>query len=656
MPQAQQVAPTQIDWGKYQEPAASAGIDFSKYAAPADSDLHVAIKQKYGLPKESDLTSGFMSDKNSKLDMDPMKFSQAYREVNESAPPQGFLSNAWGEAKDIVKGLFTSEGTGAASMPPIPGKGAYEAGRQRIEQAKTDLPGAAGRTATDIAVAALPFVPELGGKLWSKVSPAATLEESLGRKISATEADAPRAGGQIQPALNNTPREVLQHAADEGIKLTPGQATEDAMAQNLQKAGTTAAVGGKELSNALAEQKVKFGKAVNGFMDDVDPKRSGLSAESAGEQIKQTAQTAKSVAHDNASQGYQKIDYLMDAPVNPESISTAWNQLKANLPMGAEEGILAQTPRSMRAVVSDLLSGNPEGFKPTFAQSIQLRKFFRDMGDTEGLPNQSQAMFKQMSGVVDKAMESSAGENAVAWRSANAGWKDYAQKYGEPQSVLYKVLRSNDPVRTVTMLQNAPATDILTLKQEGMTAALEPLKRQVIQDIAQSRFNVSHDGIGGYSDSYLKALFSPEEVKELYLKGDLANRLKYDPNPSGTGSNISSVSQLGLWNQTKMSTAAKLSMPRDPLSFLPENVPSAPGRGSLPQPITMQQPLAATGTTGRQTSGPQRPSTLTGSPGLFKIANEMAIERIDQQIAKETNPATKARLQQKRADMAEEVQ
>src|SRR5882757_9288908 len=116
MPQAQQAAASQIDWGKYQEPAAPIGIDFSKYATPADSDLHVAIKQKYGLPKESDLTSGFMSDKNSKLDMDPMKFSQAYREVNEAAPPQGFLSNAWGEAKDIVKGLFSSEGTGTASM------------------------------------------------------------------------------------------------------------------------------------------------------------------------------------------------------------------------------------------------------------------------------------------------------------------------------------------------------------------------------------------------------------------------------------------------------------------------------------------------------------------------------------------------------------
>src|SRR6266850_251137 len=578
-------APAQIDWTKYGSSPAAPGIDFSKYASASAGDPHAAIKQKYGLPEDADLTSGFLSDKNSKLRMDPYKFSSAYREANPTPPTQGFLSNAWGEAKDIVKGLFSSEGTGTASAPPIPGVGLYDVGKQRIEQAKTDLPGALGRTATDIGVAAIPFIPELGGRIWSRISPVAAVEEALGRKLSTIEADAPRAGGQIQPALNNTPREVLQHASDEGIKLTPGQATEDAMAQNLQKAGTTAAVGGKELANALAEQKVKFGQAVNSFMDDIDPKRAGLSAESAGEQIKQTQQVAKSVSHDNASQGYAKIDYLMDKPIYCSPRSPTRNKVLGYLPMAVEKAILAQTPRSMRAVVSDLLSGKPEGFQPTVAQTIQLRKFFREMGETEGLPNQTQGIFRAMSQAADSAAESGTAKygGTEDWRAANAGWKDYATKNGDPQSILYKIGRTQDPVRVTTMLSNASAADINVLKAEKMDAALEPLKRQVVQDIAQSRFRIGHDGIGGYSDSYLKALFSPAEVKELYLKGDLANRLQFDPNPSGTGSNISSLSQLGLWNQTKMSAAAKLSMPKDALSFLPQKATKAsmPGRSVL---------------------------------------------------------------------------
>ena len=37
----------------------------------------------------------------------------------------------------------------------------------------------------------------------------------------------------------------------------------------------------------------------------------------------------------------------------------------------------------MRGVVEDLLSGKPEGFKPTVGQTIQLRKLFRDLGDPD---------------------------------------------------------------------------------------------------------------------------------------------------------------------------------------------------------------------------------------------------------------------------------
>ena len=497
----------------------------------------------------------------------------------------------------VIKAFENPSSETIANAVPLFGP-AGTAAAQKVRQG--DYAGAIG-TAVAAPLAIAVGTPEGRGALldpvtgaaqsiWSKVSPTKKFEEALGSKFTNAEADTPRPGGQIQPALNNTPREVLQHAADEGIDLTPGQATENALAQNAQKSGVNAAVGGKQLANALLEQKTKFGQAVNNFMDEIDPKRAGLSAESAGQSIQDTQGVAKSVSHDNAAQGYQKIEYLMDKPVNPAPISAAWNQLKTSLPMGAEDSILAQTPRSMRAVVEDMLSGNPEGFKPTFSQGIQLRKFFRDLGDTEGLPNQMQSIYKQMSKAVDSGMETTANSmnSAQDWRAANAGWKDYATKYGDPQSILYKIGRQQDPTKIVTALQNAPATDILTVKQEMGDAALEPLRRQVVQDIAQSRFNIGHDGIGGYSDSYLKALFPPEQVKEIYLKGDLANRLKYDPNPSGTAGGLQSLDQLKFGNQAKMTTAAKLSMPRDPLSFLPDNAAKSPaGRGSLPEPISM---------------------------------------------------------------------
>ncbi len=606
----------QIDFGQ-PPPSSVPVIDFT--AAPASRSLSTAndwdaLKDRYQLPHSIDLSKTLFDNyvtvpKEDFNKINAENFSKAYQEANpQAATPTSFLGRSWDEAKNVVKGMFgesalfghpTETTSIAGSRMPDP-LGSLQFARQRLSEFKEHPAAAAGAAATDVAAAALPFAVEGAGKIWSKVSPAASIESALSSKLSAAEADTPRPGGQIQPALNNTPREVLQHAADEGIKLTPGQATESGLAQQLQKAGQTAAVGGKELASALTEQKTQFGQSINKFMDVVDPKRTGLSAESAGEALQDSHSLAKSVSHDNASQGYAKIDHLMDKPVNPVPISDAWNQVKQNLPVGAEESILAQTPRSMRGVVEDMLSGNPEGFKPTFSQGIQLRKFFRDLGDTEGLPSQAQAMYKGMSKAVDSSMESTARSLNAAddWRAANAGWKDYATKYGDPQSILYKIGRTQDPTKIVTMLQNAPATDILTAKQELGNAGLEPLRRQVVQDIAQSRFNIGHDGIGGYSDSYLKALFPAEQVKELYLKGDLANRLKYDPNPSGTGSNLAATSQLTLGNQAKMSAAAKMSMPRDPLSFLEDNsAKSSPSRSSLPQPISISSPTPLVTTT-----------------------------------------------------------
>lgn len=602
--------------------ASGSGVDYDSLAsahggtastAPAAGSNAAwdALKDKYELPHSVDLSKtlaenffnkNLTSEDFNKIGID--KFAQAHREANpQQEAPASFLGRSLDEIKNLAKGAFgegaifgnpMNTSSVAGFRPPDP-VGTYQAVKQRGQEAIEHPAAAAGAAAVDFAALAAPFIPELGGRIWSKVSPAASVEEALSTRLTAGEADTPRAGGQIHPALNNTPREVLQHAADEGIKLTPGQATEGGLAQNLQKAGTSAAVGGKELARAIAENKVKFGQTVNTFMDNVDPKRMGLSTEQAGQTIKETAQTAKGVAHDNAAQGYQKIDYLMDKPVDGSPISAMWSKVKGALPLGVEDQILAQTPRSMRAVVEDLLSGKPEGFKPTVSQAIQLRSFFREMGETEGLPNQTQGIFRQMSQAADSTAEAGTAQygGAEDWRAANAGWKDYATKYGNPQSVLYKVLRQNDPVRTVTMLQNAPATDIATMKAEGMDAALEPLRRQVVQDIAKSRFNIAHDGVGGYSDAYLKALFSPEQVKELYLKADLAGRLKYDPNPSGTAAGLQSLDELKLGNQAKMTTAAKLSMPRDPLSFLP-STKSLPGRSALPAPISIEpmQPKA----------------------------------------------------------------
>lgn len=632
-----------VDWGKYQSPANAPSVDWGSYsgasALPDTNDYWNRLKQKHGVPINYDLAKSYLENAQggelSDADLKQVNTNlegvqRAVAEANPERMPEGYFGRAWDEVKRIARGVTTESGGAAFGNPQestqvagfAPPVNPVPAIKQRFEEAKEHPLAAAGALTADMAAAAAPLLPGALKGTMARINPMPSIESALGRTLNAAEAEAPRAGGQIQPALNNTPREVLEHASKEGIHLTPGQATEDPLAQHFQKAGTTAAMGGKDLANALAENRTKFGQSVNTFMDAADPKRMGLSAEQAGESINQSAKTARGVAHDNAAQGYEKINYLMDSPVEPSAINDAWKKIRGDLPMGAEGGILAQTPRSMRAVVEDLLSGNSEGFKPTVQETIQLRKFFRDLGDTEGLPDKTQATYKKMEGAASSALDATAAKEGASedWKAANAGWKDYVSKYGDRNSPFYKLINQRDPTRIVTMLQNAPATDILAIKNEGMDSALEPLRRQVVQGIARNRFNVGRDGLGGYSDSYLKALFGDAQTKELYLKGDIAKRLNYDPNPSGTGSNIASIEQLKLGTQAKISAAAKLSMPRDPLSYLPPKATaSGPSRGSLPQPISISKPSPTTSIFDESlaTANAPRPN-LAGGPAAFE--------------------------------------
>ncbi len=396
-------------------------------------------------------------------------------------------------------------------------------------------------------------------------------------QIGPEAADTPPASSKFNPALANTPREVLTHAADMGVDLTAAQATKQPLARVVQAIGERSLMGANKLAESLDANSGAFLKQTRDFADRMDPKALGLSEESAGEAIKQSAQTAKNVTHENATQGYKQIDYLMKEQVQPDSISNAWNKVKQNLPMGAEEQILAQTPRNMRAVIDDLLSGKPEGFKLTFEQGIKLRSLFRELGDTEGLPNSAQGIMKSMSKTVDSAMESTAGKLDATgdWRNANAGWKDYQSKYGDTQSPLYKILNQRDPALvTRGILNRASAADIMTMKAEGMDSALEPLRRQVIEDVARNNFRAGGNGLGGYSDSFLNQLFDKASLKELYVKSDIGRRFNFQLNPSGTSNVLIGESQLLHPEPSKWGIpmgAAKASMPQNPMNFLQAN-------------------------------------------------------------------------------------
>lgn len=448
--------------------------------------------------------------------------------------------------------------------------------------------GATGAAATDILTQPLqgqnPFSVAglkqagksalLGGATGASVSAAAygigKGLQAVGWLPSQSAARAPVAGS-IQPSLNVSSRDVQEYANEKGIRLTPWQATQEPAAGQLQAVGERSVIGSKPLSEAVQENAAKFLKGINDFADDLDPRGLGATTDSAGNTIKQAVQVAKDVAHENASFAYKDLPTV---EIDQTPIGKAWLKVRGELPMGAEEKILAQVPRNMRGQVADILSGNPELPPINSAQAIKLRSLFLDLGRTmeDELPSRAQGLFKQMASATDGAIESGMGAERVAdkWRAANAGWREYVQDFGDRQSPLNQILKQQDPAKiTDQLLQRSSVRDLQFLREHNAEGALEALKRQVIEDVANSHFGIGREGLGGYPDSFLRELFGSDGVRELYTASEVGRRFRWQMNPSGTSNVMLAAEQYRKPSAFALyPLAAKASMPRPAASYL----------------------------------------------------------------------------------------
>lgn len=664
MPAPQQAqTPPKIDFGQY---SAAPSIDFTNYASPADTSADDtrwnALKDKYDLPHNVDLSKTLMenalgknltSEEANKIDIE--KFSKAYQEANPNAAPTGFFSRSFDELKNLFKGAAENPASVAGFTSPNP-IGAVEAAKSRGREVIEHPAAAAGAGLVDLTALAAPFLPELTGAALEKVNPMGRVQSALARRLSLEEATAPRSTSTSQPALNVTPNDVFNHASQEGIKLTPGQALEDPAATNVQKMGTTAMIGGKDLAQELRAQRGAFVDSVNKLGKTVDPGGVGLNDETAGHTIQRGVQQNLNSLKGKASATYNQVaqqqQNLSGDIRGLSDFAKAKRTETITSPTTGETSTrpIYQAPE-VKAALDDIASKPEElGANPSIASLRSLRSEFWEKGNdySGNIPDSARALYKQAAAHVDDAITNAAKGTPFegTFREANAQWKDLQSKYNEPGQPLYKILQTDNPTKIVSQLQNASADDITMLRKElGDGPAVQALRRSVINDISNNKFTVKSGGLGGYSHEYLNSLFGPETTKELYVKADLSRRIGYDANPSGTGSAISVMEQGGsIRHQPKLTAFAKLSMPRDPLSFLPESGASSPtSRGSLPRPVSISGP---------QSFGPKRPSTLTGSPGMFSDMVDMTIKQLDTSIAKETNPAEKMRLQKMRADYA----
>lgn len=409
-------------------------------------------------------------------------------------------------------------------------------------------------------------------------APVTGVRQFRGSVLASAEADALPPAAQVSPMLANTPREVLNHAHDIGMTLTPGEATERAVPRTIEAEGERAMATMNELQKQATANRATLFQSVQDLSDKLDPYKLGADDVTAGNAIKQSAKTAFSVARENANAAYRQVG------IDQEDMAGDISGLKdfskeqqfVRQPHAALTREVYQAP-AVRVALDDIADAPDRVGKSPSIQSLRnLRtEFYEKANDYSGtIPQAAQHMYSQAEQITDRAIMAAAKGTPLedSFRDASAQWAALKAKYDEPDTVLSTILQTDDPAKvTNAILSRKSAADIDLMRGENMDGALEALRRQVITRITRANFAVTKGSLGGFPDTFLRSLFEPADLKQLALKADIARRIKFQLNPSGTGNVLLGAAQLRhpIIEGVPLAIAGKMSMPREPLSFLP---------------------------------------------------------------------------------------
>lgn len=385
-----------------------------------------------------------------------------------------------------------------------------------------------------------------GGRVVTQTLP----PEIANSPISITKGAATTGG----PASSVTNAEVLQHAANEGIDLTPAQALQSEAAKSQQVMGEQSLLTGRKIQDAIAQSKARLSDSVDSFQDRLDPQRGGLSSEAAGEHLQNSANVARSVMKENVNQAYSDVKAQqanLAGDVRPALNDLIHSESFQRQPGAAVEQPLTLTSASKSAIadIQDTLANDPGLQGRQSIQSLRnLRTNFMEKANdygTNALSDSGQRIYKLAAAKVDDAIMDAAKGTPFeqTFRDAGAQNAKLQETYNTPGSPLYRILNTDDPAKVSDgILNRSSVHEIEALKGENFD--LGPLARQAVEDIKTGGFRVTPSGLGGYPDSFLRSLLGPDATKELYLKANIAKRLAENYNASGTGKTLIGAAQV----------------------------------------------------------------------------------------------------------------
>lgn len=403
-----------------------------------------------------------------------------------------------------------------------------------------------------------------------------TLAPEVARAPLAMTRGAATTGGAVTTSVTNG--DVMQHAIDMGIKLTPAQALQTSAAKSEQAFGEQALLTGRKIEEAATAEKAKLADKVSEFQDRLDPQRVGLSAEAAGEHLQNSAEISRSVLKDNVNKAYddvksQQADLAGDVQGPLQQL--IHDETFARQPHAAVEQPVFQTAAAKSAIkdIQDMLADPAMQGRQSVQSLRNLRTTLLEKGNDYGanaLSSSGQRIYKLAAGKVDDAIMDAAKGTPFEQTFRDAGQQNAKLQslYNEKGSPLYRILNTDDPAKvTDGILNRSSVHEIQTLKSENFD--LGPLARQAVEDIKNGGFRITPSGLGGYPDTFLRTLLGPDATKELYMKADIARRLAENYNSSASGKVVLGASQVLHPVAAAMAQAARVrSMPQDATKYL----------------------------------------------------------------------------------------
>jgi len=479
------------------------------------------------------------------------------------------LVGGQGGGMDLKTGLLTNPVIGAVSgVPEDESLNAARAGFQAVKGvAKKVLSSPA--TAVDAVKAT-----EAGRALTQTLAP-----ETAAAPLSATRGAA-TTGGAATTSITN--QDVIKHASDMGIKLTPAQALQTSAAKSEQTLGEEALITGSKIKEAAAVERGKLADEVAQFQDRLDPQRGGMSAESAGEHLQNSADVARSVLKDNVNQAYadvkaQQADLAGDAQGPLQQL--IHDETFARQPHAAVEQPVFQTSAAKAAIkdIQDMLADPAMQGRQSVQSLRNLRTTLLEKGNDYGanaLSDSGQRIYRLAASRVDDAiMDAAKGTDfEQTFRDAGQQNSKLQSLYNQRGAAPYRILNTEDPAAVTNgILNRSSVQEIETLKGENFD--LGPLARQLVEDIKDGGFRVTNGGLGGYPDTFLRSLLGPDATKELYMKAEIARRLAENYNPSGSGKVVLGASQVLHPVAAVGAQVARLrSMPQAAANYLPKSL------------------------------------------------------------------------------------